>query len=69
MNNDIYKEVTVENNVYSVILHPSKDSGYWVECPELDCNSQGDTIEEALMMITDCIEGYLDVLQNLPCNI
>ena len=65
----ITKNIEVENKTYSVILHPSEDGGFFVECPELDCNSQGDTIEEALEMIKDCIEGYLEVLQNLACNI
>ncbi|MDP3028604.1 MAG: type II toxin-antitoxin system HicB family antitoxin [Deltaproteobacteria bacterium] len=43
-----------------VIVHPDlEDGGYWVECPELPgCASQGDTVEEALEMIRDAIEGH-----------
>jgi predicted RNase H-like HicB family nuclease len=56
--------VDVGGAQYEVILHPdTEDGGYWVECPELSgCASQGDTLEEALYMITDAIEGYLAVL-------
>ena len=56
--------VTVRDKKYPVILHPdTEDGGYWVECPSLPgCASQGDTIEEALAMIKDAIEGHLEVL-------
>ena len=55
--------VTVRGKKYSVRLHPdTEDGGYWVECPSLPgCVSQGDTIEEALEMISDAIEGHLEV--------
>lgn len=57
-------EVTVRDKKYSVILYPdTEDGGCWVECPSLPgCASQGDTIEEALEMIKDAIEGHLQVL-------
>ena len=57
--------VTVRGKKYSVRLHPdTEDGGYWVECPSLPgCASQGDTIEEALAMISDAIEGYLEVVK------
>lgn len=50
---------------YSVELEPDlEDGGYIVECPTLPgCLSQGDTIEEALMMIRDAIRGHLAVLR------
>ncbi|MEK6743540.1 MAG: type II toxin-antitoxin system HicB family antitoxin [Nitrospirota bacterium] len=55
--------VTVKRKVYDVILHPdAEDGGYWVECPVLPgCDSQGDTVEEALEMIKDAIKGHLEV--------
>jgi predicted RNase H-like HicB family nuclease len=57
--------VTVRGKKYSVRLHPdTEDGGYWVECPSMPgCASQGDTIEEALAMISDAIEGYLEVVK------
>lgn len=56
-------EVTVKGKKYSVILHTdTEDGGYWIDCPSLPgCASQGDTVEEALEMIKDAIEGHLQV--------
>jgi len=66
---DIEKErkykVDIKGRRYPVILHAdTEDGGYWVECPSLPgCASQGDTVEEALEMIKDAIEGHLDILE------
>jgi predicted RNase H-like HicB family nuclease len=56
-------EVTVKGHKYPVTLHTdTEDGGYWVECPSLPgCASQGDTVEEALEMVKDAIEGHLQV--------
>lgn len=55
--------VSVARKSYKVILHPDlEDGGFWVNCPALSgCASQGDTVEEALMMIKDAIAGHLEV--------
>jgi predicted RNase H-like HicB family nuclease len=57
-------EATVRGRKYSVVLHTdTEDGGYWVECPSLPgAASQGDTIEEALEMIKDAIEGHLEIM-------
>jgi len=57
--------VTVHGKKHNVILHEdTEDGGYWIECPEFSgCASQGDTIEEALDMIKDAIEGHLEVIE------
>lgn len=57
-------QVTARGGKYPVILHAdTKDSGYRVECPSLPgCASQGDTVEEALEMIKDAIEGHPEIL-------
>jgi predicted RNase H-like HicB family nuclease len=57
--------VTVRGKRYTVILHSdTEDGGYWIECPSLPgCSSQGDTVEEALSMIKDAIEGHLEVMK------
>ncbi len=56
-------KVSAKGKSYEVILHPDlEDGGFWVECPALPgCASQGDTVEEALGMIKDAIEGHLEV--------
>ena len=58
------KNISVKGKSYNVILHPDlEEGGFWVECPALPgCASQGDTVEEALMMIKDAIEGHLEVI-------
>ena len=66
---DLEKErkysVTAKGRKYAVVLHPdTEDGGYWIECPELPgCASQGDTVEEALEMVKDAIEGHLEVVE------
>ena len=57
-------EVTVKGRKHPVILHAdTEDGGYWIECPSLPgCASQGDTVEEALEMMKDAIEGHLEVV-------
>jgi predicted RNase H-like HicB family nuclease len=59
--------VQVSKRGLKVMLHPDlEDGGYWVECPELPgCFSQGDSVEEALDMIKDAIQGHLDVQEEL----
>ncbi|MDH4161854.1 MAG: MerR family transcriptional regulator [Nitrospirota bacterium] len=56
-------KVSVKGKAYEVLLHAdTEDGGYWVECPALaGCDSQGDTVEEALAMIKDAIKGHLAV--------
>ena len=57
-------KVSVKGKAYEVVLHPdTEDGGFWVECPDLPgCDSQGDTVEEALEMIKDAIKGHLEVV-------
>jgi predicted RNase H-like HicB family nuclease len=49
---------------YEVVLIPEQTGGYSVTVPALPgCVSQGETREEALAMIREAIEGYLESLQ------
>ena len=42
----------------------SRGRGYIVSCPQLpECVTQGKTVEEALEMIKDAIQGYIAPLQ------
>lgn len=56
-------KVSVKGKSYEVVLHPdTEDGGFWVECAALPgCDSQGDTVEEALEMIKDAIRGHVEV--------
>ncbi len=54
----------MERRHYTVILEPEDEGGYHAFCPALrGCNTQGDTLEEALANIREAIEGYLEGLQ------
>ncbi|MGH3684582.1 MAG: type II toxin-antitoxin system HicB family antitoxin [Pseudonocardiaceae bacterium] len=37
-----------------------EDGGYVARCVELDVTSEGDTVEEALMMLREAVELYLE---------
>ena len=65
MGKDRNYKVKVRRKKYEVILHPDlEDGGYWVECPALPgCSSQGDTVEEALEMAKDAIDGHLEIME------
>ncbi len=46
---------------FSVILEPEDEGGYTVYCPSVEgAVSSGETVEEALEMIKDAIDGILD---------
>ena len=48
---------------FQVVVNQS-EYGFDAHCPTLKgCNSQGDTLDEALENIKDAIEQYLEVLK------
>ena len=71
-NNQIIFYSTPQGKTYEVILPSAprlkpaetglEDGVFLVECPSLSgCASQGGTVEEALAMIKDAIEGHIEV--------
>ncbi len=45
---------------YIIVVHPDDSGGFWTEVPALPgCGSQGETVEEAIEMTKDAIEGFL----------
>jgi antitoxin HicB len=47
---------------FDVVLEPQPEGGYTVYVPDLPgCVSEGETEDEALAMIRDAMEGYLEV--------
>jgi antitoxin HicB len=49
---------------FLVYLEVAEEGGYIVSCPQLPgCVTQGETAEEALVMIKDAIQGYITSLQ------
>ena len=50
---------------FKVVLEPSDEGGYTVYVPSLPgCISEGDTLEEALAIIQDAIELYLEPVED-----
>jgi predicted RNase H-like HicB family nuclease len=55
--------VVTARREFEVVLTPEEDGGYSVSVPALPgCASQGETREEALAMIREAIELYLESL-------
>ena len=51
---------------YTDLIEKNEDDGYTVTVPSLPgCISEGDTWDEAIANITEAIEGYLEVLDDL----
>lgn len=50
---------------YTVIIHPAEEGGFWTEVPALPgCGSQGETVEEAIQMTKDALEGFIVYLRD-----
>lgn len=48
---------------YTVHLEPAEEGGFVVTVPALPgCITEGDTYEEALTMVEECIHGFLEAL-------
>lgn len=55
---------TATSREFEVVLTPEEGRGYGVSVPALPgCSSQGDAREEALAMIREAIELYLESLE------
>jgi antitoxin HicB len=58
------KLMSMERREYDVLLVPEAEGGYSVFVPDLpSVATQGETVEEALDMARDAIEGYLEVMR------
>ncbi len=53
------------NMEFTVIIHLADEGGYWTEVPALPgCGSQGETVDEAISMTKDAIEGFISYLKD-----
>ena len=49
---------------YLIYLEPAEEGGYIASCPDFPgCVTQGETIEDALAMVKDAIQGYIASLK------
>jgi len=46
----------------------AEEGGYVVYCPEFDITTEGDTVQEAIEMLKDAAQGYVEVvgIENIP---
>ena len=48
---------------YTVKINPAAEGGFWAEVPALPgCFTQGETVQEATLMVKEAIESYLTSL-------
>lgn len=41
--------------MYPIIIHPAEEGGYWVEIPDMEIGTQGETLDECVFMARDAI--------------
>ena len=46
---------------FTLLVHEAEEGGYWGECVELGCGSQGETLDEMDRNIREAIELVLEV--------
>ena len=57
----------MKNIIYPAVFHKEETRGYWVEFPDLPgCLTEGETLEEALVMAADALFVYADGEAELP---
>lgn len=58
------KKISQKILKYTAIFEPAEEGGYVVSVPALPgCATQGETFEEAVIMVKDAIQGYLTVIK------
>ncbi len=46
---------------FTVLVHEAEEGGYWAECVELGCGSQGETLDELDSNIRESIALVLEI--------
>ena len=46
---------------FTILVHEAEEGGYWAECLELNCGSQGETLDELDANIRESIEAVLQI--------
>lgn len=66
--NPIKSFVTLaDGQAFAIVIHandPDEEVGFWVECPELEIASQGDTVDECKANIAEVLELYFGDIDN-----
>jgi predicted RNase H-like HicB family nuclease len=53
--------VEVPGGYYDAIIEPNSAGGYLADVPVLHCATEGTSVEDALAMLADAVEGWLAV--------
>lgn len=60
------ESITTTEYAYTAVFEPAEEGGYVVTFPAIpNLVTEGDNLEEARAMAFDCIQGYLETLQEL----
>jgi predicted RNase H-like HicB family nuclease len=55
----------MKEKTYDIIVHQSKEGGYWGECPALEgCYSQGESLDELKDNMKEAIELYIETFSS-----
>ena len=58
------QESALRPQEYLIVLHPAEEGGFWTEVPDLPgCGSQGESLNEAIEMTKDAIQGFLESMR------
>jgi predicted RNase H-like HicB family nuclease len=58
----VSEQPTPQQTVYKALVHAEEDGGYWAEVPDLPgCLTQGDTLDEVYLNLTEAVACYLDL--------
>ena len=49
------------NKTFTILVHEAEEGGYWAECVELKCGSQGESLDELDFNIRESIEAVLQI--------
>lgn len=56
----------MEERIYTVIIEPAEEGGYWARVPVLPgCFTQGETLEEVVTMAKEAVGGFIEMLVKL----
>lgn len=52
-----------------VVVHDAEEGGYWAEVPAMPgCATQGETLEELLLNLSEAVEGCVSSVRKNPFN-
>jgi len=56
----LYSPHKTQYTVFRAHIHPCENGGYWAEIPELNCNTDGDTLHEVEINMYEAVLTSID---------